>query len=287
MSSIWRSLLGTEFQQTYYDVGGVRTRAIEAGKGTPLVFLHGTGGHAEAYARNIAAHAEHFRVYSIDMVGHGFSDTPDLPYQIDDFVAHLGAFLDAIGAVEVCLSGESLGGMVAAWYAIRNPQRVRRLCLNTGMLMTRDETGKQQLRDALERSRRAAGGLTRDSVRARLEWLMADKAAVSEELVDIRYAIYSQPGRAALMGKIAGNIMGGLTDDAWAGKWSNPQAMRGIKCPTLVLWSRHNPGLTAERAAIGAKELADYKMVVLENSAHWPQWEEADAFNKIHCDFMK
>ena len=54
-----------------------------------------------------------------------------------------------------------------------------------------------------------------------------------------------------------------------------------------MLWSRHNPGLTAERAAIGAKELANYKMVVLENSAHWPQWEEADAFNKIHCDFMK
>lgn len=288
MRSVWLELMGLDVKQTYYDAGGIRTRVIEAGAGEPLIFLHGTGGHAEAYARNLAAHAKHFHVYSMDMVGHGYSDAPDLAYTIDDFVGHLGRFIDTIGAKQVMLSGESLGGMVSAWYAVRNPERVDKLVLNTGMLMTRDDAGKQQLRDALDRSRRAAGGLTRESVRARLAWLMADPDAnVTEELVDIRYTIYAQPGRAALMGRIAASIMGGLTDDGWADRWSNPVTMRGIRCPTLVVWSAHNPGLTAERAAIGAREIPKARMVVLEKSAHWPQWEEAERFNQLHLDFLQ
>lgn len=73
-SSIWNELQGVELKQTWYDAGGIRTRVIEAGSGYPLFLLHGTGGHAEAYSRNIAAHAEHFRVIAYDMVGHGYTD---------------------------------------------------------------------------------------------------------------------------------------------------------------------------------------------------------------------
>ena len=51
MTNIWNHLQGVEFKQSYYDAGGVRTRAIEAGDGPPLILLHGTGGHAEAYVK--------------------------------------------------------------------------------------------------------------------------------------------------------------------------------------------------------------------------------------------
>ena len=44
-----------EFKQYYVNANGIRTRVLEAGVGTPLILLHGTGGHIEAYARNIEA----------------------------------------------------------------------------------------------------------------------------------------------------------------------------------------------------------------------------------------
>jgi len=286
--TIWTELRGVDFAQRYYHVNGVRTRVLEAGEGEPLILVHGTGGHAEAYIRNLASHSREFHVYSIDMVGHGYSDGPDLEYGMDDFIAHLGDFIDLIGADTVLLSGESLGAMVCAWYAIRNPARVKKLVLNTGMLMTRDEKGKQELRDAQERSRKAAGNLTREAVRSRMEWLMADpKKSLTDEIVDVRFHINSQPGRAALMGKIASNIIGGIQDDAWAARWSEPTLMRGIKCPTLVLWSAHNPGLTAERAAMGAREIPNHRMEVLQESGHWPQWEQPEEFNRIHLEFLR
>ena len=77
--SIWNVLQGVEFKQSFYDAGGVRTRAIEAGEGPTLVLLHGTGGHAEAYVKNIEAHAMHFHVYAIDNIDQGISLLGGLP----------------------------------------------------------------------------------------------------------------------------------------------------------------------------------------------------------------
>src|ERR1700730_2667087 len=110
--SIWTDLRNLPFQQTFYDAKGIRTRVIQAGGGEALIFLHGTGGHAEAFTRNIAAHAKHFRVVSMDMIGHGYTDAPDVEYSMDLLVEHLGNTIDAMGLKTVSLCGESLGAMV-------------------------------------------------------------------------------------------------------------------------------------------------------------------------------
>ena len=287
MSSIWVDLMGVEYKQTYYNAGGIRTRVIEAGEGPPLVLLHGTGGHAEAYVRNIESHAKHFHVYAIDMIGHGYTDRPDCDYIMTDFVDHLVKFLDAIGAEKAYLSGESLGAMVASWTAITHPERVIKLVQNTGILMPPNEKGRAELTDALERSKKAAGKLTKEAVRARLGWLMAEpEKTVTDELVDVRYEVYAQEGMAPVMGKIAMSVLGGVINDAWCEKWINPELMRDIQCPTLVLWTRHNPGQPVELAQEAMERIPDARMVVLENSAHWPQWEEPEAFDKAHLEFL-
>ncbi|MCG2634156.1 MAG: alpha/beta hydrolase [Gammaproteobacteria bacterium] len=286
MDSIWTALMGGELKQTYYNANGVRTRVLEAGEGMPLIFIHGTGGSAEAYTRNILEHAKHFHVYSIDMVGHGFTDCPELEYNVFDFVKHLSDFIDAIGADRVILSGESLGAFVSTFYALRNPDRVHKLVLNTGMLMPpAGEQGRQEILDALERSRKAAGNLTREAVRKRIEWLMHDPADATDELVELRYRIYSQPGMTDTVAKISESILGGAADPERA-KLKLWEKNRDIKCPTLVLWTRHNPGQPADKAEETTRLIPDGRFVLLENSAHWPQWEEADLFNQIHLDFL-
>ncbi|MGH7907802.1 MAG: alpha/beta fold hydrolase [Candidatus Binataceae bacterium] len=286
MDSIWVAMLGQELRQTFYRAGAVRTRALEAGDGAPLIFLHGTGGHAEAYTRNLAAHAKHFHVYSIDMIGHGFSDRPEVSYNLSDYVNHVRDFIDAIGARRCIISGESLGAMVGVAFAARHPDRIEKIVLNTGMLGPRDDKGREELRAALERSRKAAGALTRETVRKRLEWLMYEpEKSVTEELVEIRYRIYSQPGMAPVMKKLSEVVFGAALDPSPAGEW-DPAQMKSIKCPAMVLWTRHNPGRSVELAREGAKLIPNHRMAVLEKSAHWPQWEEPDEFNRIHLEFL-
>ena len=61
--SVWSDLQGVAFSQGYLDATGVRTRYLRAGDTSlpVLVLLHGSGGHAEAYVRNLEAHSEHSR----------------------------------------------------------------------------------------------------------------------------------------------------------------------------------------------------------------------------------
>src|ERR1700752_3557662 len=131
--SVWSDLQGVAFEQGYLEAAGVRTRFLRAGDpGKPvLVLLHGSGGHAEAYVRNLAAHGEHFWTWSIDMLGHGYTDKPGHPLEVGHYVEHLMTVLRTIGADRACLSGESLGGWVAARATVDHPNVVDRLVLNT------------------------------------------------------------------------------------------------------------------------------------------------------------
>ena len=286
MSTIWNHLQGVEFKQTYYNAGGVMTRAIEAGDGPPLIFLHGTGGHAEAYLKNIEAHAKHFHVYAIDMVGHGYTDAPDISYEMQCYVDFMGDFLDAIGAEKASISGESLGATVASWYALAHPERINKIVMNTGTMLPPDEEGARELQDLLDRSRKASGSPDREMIRQRIRWLMHRDEDVTDEIVEVRYQIYQQPGRAAVIRKIAEESIGALLDPEQQAQWYKPELLQQLSVPTLVLWTRYNPGQLVHLAEESASLIPNSELIVLENSAHWPQWEEADEFNRVHLEYL-
>src|SRR5438477_12879373 len=94
MNTIWLYLIGA---QVRYAGKKFRTRIIEAGSGEPLIMIHGVGGHAEAYSRNIRRLSQYCRPMAIDMCWHGFSSKPPftdtMPVdceQLVDLMQHLG-----------------------------------------------------------------------------------------------------------------------------------------------------------------------------------------------------
>ena len=62
---------------------------------------------------------------------------------------------------------------------------------------------------------------------------------------------------------------------------------RPTHCPTLILWTKYNPDLSAENARKALPHLKKGQMIVLENSAHWPQWEETELYDKVHLGFLQ
>lgn len=279
MSTIWSDLIGRGFEVKFIDAGGIRTRCVMAGEGGPLILLHGTGGHLEAYSRNIQAHADRFRVYDIDMVGHGFSDKPDMPYTIPVYTDHLLKFMDAVGIEKAHISGESLGGWVAAWFALEHPERVNKLVLNTaGGLISNPE-----VMDRIKRvSMAAVLEPTRDAVRKRLEFLMADPASVTDELVELRYRIYTQPGMAHVMK----NILCLQELEVREKYIFTPDMLRNIDAPTLVVWTTHDPTAPAEVGQRFVDYIPNSRFVLMEDCGHWPQFEKAAEFNRLHIDFL-
>ncbi len=277
---MWSQLVGVSLKQYYVDVNGIRTRILEAGEGEPLVFVHGTGGHLEAYARNFRGLAEDFRVIAYDMVGHGFSDKPDRPYTIDYLSDHLVGVAKALGLQRFSLSGESLGGWVAAWTAAHHPELVDKLILNTPGNVTNKPEVMKQVKDS---TIKAVIEATYENVRARLEWLFHDKSFVTDELVGIRYNIYTRPEfKKAVYHIVCLQDWEIRKNYAWGPEWCGK-----IKCPTLLLWTDNDPTGTVDEALILKEWIPGSHLYVINDAGHWPQWEKADEFNEVHGTFLK
>ncbi|MDB5681407.1 MAG: alpha/beta hydrolase [Sphingomonas bacterium] len=284
--SMWLDLVGTGIREEFHDVGGVRTRVLEAGDGPALLILHGTGGHAESYQRNIGPLSQHFRVIVPDMIGHGFTDRPDVDYTLDDFANHLFGLLDVLGIDRAHLSGESLGGCVAAWMAISRPDRAHRLVLNTGILDRPDEKGLVQLADLEERTKKLAEDCSLDVVRRRLEWLVLEPDRMSEEMVRIRHRIYSQPGMVDSVVRVMHAVLSMNRGLYRGGDYLARERMADIKCPTLVLWSDHNPGKPYAVIKPAIDLIPDAEVHIIESAAHWPQFEQPETVNRLMIDFL-
>jgi 2-hydroxy-6-oxonona-2,4-dienedioate hydrolase len=280
---LWPEIARGAIRLDYVEAGGVRTRFVEAGDGKSdeaVIFLHGTGGHLEAFARNLLPHASHLRTLALDMIGHGYSSKPDHDYEIPHYVAHLAAFCDAMGVKRAHVHGESLGGWIAAQFAIDHPERVATLTLNTAGGLNTDPAVMQRVYNV---TMRAVAEASEETVRARLEWLMNDKSRVTGDLVEIRLAVYTQPGFLRAMEHILClqnmeiRMRNVLTDES----------LSRIDAPTLVIWTDHDPTApiaTGERfvAAIPKAE----PLVVMSDCAHWPQWEKPEEFNWLHLAFL-
>lgn len=278
--TMWEEFLGGEVR--YYDAGGRRTRALVAGEGEPVVLLHGNGGHAEIYVRNIAPLAEHFRVYAIDSLGHGFTDKPDVAYTIPDYVEHVLAFVRAIGAEAVHLVGHGLAGWVATSITVHHPQVVRSLVNLNGLTHLKEpgEHANRGFAQIQQLSRSATAAATPETVRKRLEWALAHPERLTDEMVGVRYAIYRRPDVARAMEKIvqvesAAQRVYGVTADE----------LRAIRKPVQLIFAP-NPVEQLENFERMRALIPGSRLDVIEDGGLIAMWETPEAFNRIVLGFL-
>jgi 2-hydroxy-6-oxonona-2,4-dienedioate hydrolase len=261
------------------EIDGVDTRVIEAGDrgAPPVVCLHGTGGHAEAFIRNLAALSRDHHVLAYDLPAHGWSAAPERSYEIDGYCRHLDALLTAFASSGATLIGQSLGGWIAAAYAVSQPERVSRLVLVGAGGNTFDPAVMQRLRTA---SMAAVEAPTAELVRDRVALLFSRPVAADEELVACRQAIYARPGAAAAMRK--------------ALVLQTPQARRRnlftrwaeIGQPTLVVWGRDDRIVPLRSGEEIAAAVPGARLVVLDGCGHWPQFEKPERFHAAVLPFL-
>lgn len=107
---------------------GVRVRVFEAGRGAPLVFLHGAGGlfGQEPFLDRLA---ERYQVFAPELPGFGESSGEEALEDMQDFALHSW---DVVGALDLSrphLLGHSMGGMIAAEMACVAPNDLDKLIL--------------------------------------------------------------------------------------------------------------------------------------------------------------
>ncbi|MDQ0793091.1 alpha/beta fold hydrolase [Streptomyces sp. B1I3] len=116
--------------QSVVDVGDVRLayRAWGDPFGSPVVLLHGLGGSSASWEAVGGLLGAEWRVYALDLRGHGESDWPD-EYGFEQMRDDVLGFLDELELDRVGLVGHSMGGVVAYLLAEEHADRVERLVL--------------------------------------------------------------------------------------------------------------------------------------------------------------
>jgi pimeloyl-ACP methyl ester carboxylesterase len=115
------------FAEERHDVNGIETVVLTAGEGEPLVFLHGAGTVTGFDA--LLPLADRFRLVVPHHPGFGLSADDPSVSRIEDLARHYLDLFDRLGIRELSLVGQSMGGYLAATFAIDHAERIRRLVL--------------------------------------------------------------------------------------------------------------------------------------------------------------
>lgn len=118
------------FAPHFTDAPGFRMHYVDEGKGEPIVCLHGEPTWAYLYRNFIPPLSATNRVIVPDHMGFGKSETPqDREYTLRTHVENLTALFDELGLTDITFVAQDWGGLMASSFTVRQPERVKRLCL--------------------------------------------------------------------------------------------------------------------------------------------------------------
>ena len=120
-----------DVEHRYVDIGGVTLHVAEAGRGEPVLLLHGFPQHWYAWRRIVPLLSDRYRLIIPDLRGFGWSDAPAHGYDTGTRADDVLALMDALDLPTVRLIGHEWGAWVGFTLCLRAPERFRQfLALN-------------------------------------------------------------------------------------------------------------------------------------------------------------
>jgi pimeloyl-ACP methyl ester carboxylesterase len=257
---------------------GFRLHYLEAGRGAPVVLLHGLGGDGSRWGPNIGPLAKDFHVFALDQIGFGQSDKPLANYHSGMLAEFLVDFLKAVNVPKASLVGNSMGAGVALYTAVHFPDAVEKIVLadGGGFRTAGAAPAPAPSPDALRR-RQLQNSVTRAETREFFKILFHDKSLVTDRMVEEQYAMRLRSAFTISRMQEAGEKgLGALTE----------QEVRGVRVPTLVVWGKYDELANPSGADRLAHTIPGAAKVIIDNCGHLPQLEKSDEFNRIVREFL-
>ncbi len=119
-----------DFNTQTLTTGDLSIRYHQSGRGPHILLLHGIGANLFCWRWLVPALNQRFTITAIDLPGFGRSSKPtSAGYGLDEQTERLVKILDALKISQTYMVGSSMGGNIALWFALKNPERVKGLAL--------------------------------------------------------------------------------------------------------------------------------------------------------------
>jgi pimeloyl-ACP methyl ester carboxylesterase len=253
---------------------GIDTFYLEAGRGTPVILLHGLGSTNSGMLPTLDDLARDYRVIAPDIPGFGESSKPVRPYHAGFFARWLIALMDELGIERAHLVGNSLGGRIAIEAALRAPDRVDRLALMAPAVAMKKLRHFVPLVRFMRPEFAFLPLVTRRAMVLRVTRLLfADSRRIDdswhEAAADEFLRIFSTArGRIAFFSALREIYL----DAPWGprGFWNR---LEGLSRPSLFIWGDRDPLVPAKFSDHVVRTLPGAVSMVFEDCGHVPHFE--------------
>lgn len=266
----------------FAEVDGELIHYVEAGRGEPLILVHGFLAWSYTWRRNVGPLSEHARVLALDLRGFGLSEKRGgLRHGLSDQVEVLRGFMDRLSIKQAVICGHSMGGEIAMRFALKYPDRVKALILvSASGYVRRNEP--RMIRWAL-----GMPGVNMLLVRLAMmnrRFAMENIRAVyrrPERMTEPEVEAYLLPSRAPGMTRALLSILREADFGAFAHR------LREIEHRALLIWGEEDQVVPLSHGKRLAEELRHSELAVLPDCGHVPPEEEPERFNEAVIGFLR
>ena len=224
------------------------------GKKEPVIVLHGWGANHKSFNKLASLLQSKYQVYLIDLPGFGKSEEPFRPYNLNDYVRFLKAFIEMNKLENPILIGHSFGGRIAIRYSINNPVNKLILISSAGIKRFSFKTKCKILGYKL---RKSYYKLTK-------QLFLLEKLTRSSGSSDYQAS-------SSIMKQTMNKII----------KENQRKELSKIKCETLLIWGKNDKTTPYKDGKVMRQKIKNSGLVTFKNSGHFPYIDEEYTFNQV------
>jgi len=250
-------------------VGELDIRYLTGGQGDPLVVLHGGGDSGKAWLQNAIELSKYYSIYVPDLPGFGLSQSMSDNFDLSEYVIFVEDFSQNLGLRQFHLVGHSLGGGIALHYALKFPQKIKRLVLVSSICL-----GKEIALWARVLSHpifcRLLGGATLSILKA-VSWLV--------RLSYVPFKITNSPFLVRMsIGKSIMTLKGQTTVLL--------SQLSELLAPTLLVWGAKDSIVPVSHAYAAAQLIPDCQVQVFKSCGHSVYKRKVQEFSQLLVKFL-
>lgn len=286
--------LTSTFEKLYWTWQGHKIQYTVMGVGRPLLLIHGFGASIGHWRKNFPVLAENgYRVFVIDLLGFGGSDKPPLNYTVELWQQQIKDFWEAHIQEPTVLVGNSIGGLLSLIAMVEFPE------IAAGGVLINCAGGLNHRPDELNLPLRLVMGAftklinspvtgkfifnnirQKERIRKTLYQVYRDRAAVTDELVEMLYEPSSHPGAQQVFASVLTAPAGPLPKDL----------LQRLQRPLLVLWGENDPWTPISGAKVYqdlVQNGRDVEFHAIPDAGHCPHDEKPELVNELILQWLR
>lgn len=237
--------------------------------GPVVMFANSLGTDLRVWDLLLPHLPEGLRIVRFDKRGHGVSDCPDGPYDMDALVTDAEAIIDAFGLRDITFVGLSIGGLIGQGLAARRPEVMRALVL----MDTAAKIGSSEMwQDRIDSLRTSGIGSMADAILDR--WFAPEMRNDPARLAPWCHMLIRTP------------IEGYIGCCAAIAEADLTQSTRALTLPVMAMAGSEDGATTPEMVRATA-DLCNAAFHVIQDAGHLPCIEAPEQVGALITDFLK